>query len=169
MSKIKAVIFDWGDTIMRDYRMYNWRMDFWPRVELMPGAHSALKDLPPGVICCLATNAAHSDAYLVARAFNRVAVRQYFDHIFTSLDLGVEKPNPEFFRKILRRLRLRADQCVMIGDSYRKDIVPAKTLGMRTIWFCRKEPCGDAPKADLVIHSMSEAAEAVRRLMDAES
>jgi putative hydrolase of the HAD superfamily len=135
VPSIRAVVFDWGDTIMRDFPDYNTAMVYWPRVELIDGAREALAVLSPRFTCCLASNAGISDAELMGQALDRVAVRPYFHHLWTSKELGAAKPNPEFFLAITRRLGLRPEECVMVGNDYAKDIAGAKAAGLRTIWL----------------------------------
>ncbi|MEP7352248.1 MAG: HAD family hydrolase, partial [Acidobacteriota bacterium] len=53
---------------------------------------------------------------------------------FLSFQAGVMKPDPEFFRQALRALGVLPENVVMIGDTYKNDILPAIELGMRTIW-----------------------------------
>jgi putative hydrolase of the HAD superfamily len=60
---------------------------------------------------------------------------EYFDEIIESAVVGVRKPNPAIFRLGVEKLGLPSKDVVVIGDSYTKDIVPATTLGCRTIWL----------------------------------
>lgn len=41
------------------------------------------------------------------------------------------KPNPQYYREILRRLRLRPEDCIMVGNDVGEDMI-AETLGMKT-------------------------------------
>jgi FMN phosphatase YigB (HAD superfamily) len=54
-----------------------------------------------------------------------------FDFVTHSGIMTRCKPNTHYYREVLRRLALRADQCVMIGDNPRKDL-PAAEIGIRT-------------------------------------
>lgn len=49
--------------------------------------------------------------------------------------VGLSKPDPDFYRWALRQAGYQAGQCVMIGDTLKYDIRPAKSVGMKTIWF----------------------------------
>lgn len=60
---------------------------------------------------------------------------EFFDDIIESAVVGVRKPNPAIFALGVARLQLPAHSIVVIGDSYTKDIVPARTTGCRTIWL----------------------------------
>ena len=42
------------------------------------------------------------------------------------------KPNPDYFKSILEVIGAKAEDCVMIGNSVAEDMLPAKSLGMRT-------------------------------------
>ena len=54
---------------------------------------------------------------------------------------------------------MKADQVVVIGDSYPKDIVPAKKLGCRTVWIMGEgwtDYIGADASADYTIHSLGQ-------------
>jgi putative hydrolase of the HAD superfamily len=107
----------------------------WPRVEAIPGAAEALEALSEIGIQCVATNATESDGAAVARALARVGLDKHLGHFFTSREMGVEKPDPEFFAEVARRLDLAPDRLMVIGNDYLKDIRPAEALGMATVWI----------------------------------
>jgi len=46
------------------------------------------------------------------------------------------KPHVGYFEEILRRLALRAQDCLMVGDNPRKDL-PAAKVGIRTFLLGR--------------------------------
>lgn len=58
-----------------------------------------------------------------------------FDDIIESAVVGVRKPDPAIFAIGVDKLSLPASQIVVIGDSYKKDIVPATVVGCHTIWL----------------------------------
>lgn len=155
MQEIQAVIFDWGDTLMRDLPQFQGPMAHWPRVELIPGALRALESIHGRLICCVASNAGDSDATLMGLALKRTGIRRCFDHLWTSRELGAAKPHSAFFQVVQQGLGLESEACVMVGNDYAKDIAPAKTAGMRTVWLASL-PVADAPAADAVIHSMED-------------
>ena len=85
---------------------------------------------------------------------------------FLSFKTGLMKPDPAFFQLALRALEARAEDAVMVGDTYKNDIRPAIELGMRTVWILHrpeKEKAdliavmnGDAPRPDLTLESIGE-------------
>ena len=62
-------------------------------------------------------------------------ILDYFDAIFSSADLGLAKPDPAIFRLVLQKTNCLPQQAIMIGDRLDNDIVPAKRIGMKTIWI----------------------------------
>lgn len=65
------------------------------------------------------------------------------------------KPRPEPYRGVLRRLGVKASDCVMLEDSS-ANLATAKDLGMATVLV------GPGPPADFVDHQVSTALEASR-------
>lgn len=61
------------------------------------------------------------------------------DHLFRSIVesavVGIRKPDPAIFRLGVDQLNLPADEIVVVGDSYDKDILPATHIGCQTIWL----------------------------------
>lgn len=152
---ISALIFDWGDTVMRDFDLPG-PMSEWEKVAFIPGAEEALSILSKRFTCVIATSANHSGTGEMIAALKRVGADRYFHHFFSSAELGYKKPDPKFFTSITTRLGLPPESCVMVGNLYEKDITGAKTAGMQTILFDEKKQPRNFPDADVVIHQMTE-------------
>jgi HAD superfamily hydrolase (TIGR01662 family) len=60
---------------------------------------------------------------------------RYVDVVAASAELGVAKPDKIIFNKALEMAGCTANESVMIGDRLDNDIIPAKELGMKTIWI----------------------------------
>jgi len=87
-----------------------------------------------------------------------LGIAGYFDIMIDSSVVGIAKPDPEIFRLALSGMAAEPEECVAIGDSYERDIVPAKSLGCRTVWLhgrSWKEP-ESVELADFTIHSIAE-------------
>lgn len=54
-----------------------------------------------------------------------------FELYTTYENIGYCKPNLDYYREILRRLNLTAEDCMMVGNDVREDMVAAQ-LGMKT-------------------------------------
>ncbi len=152
---IKTLIFDWGDTIMRDFDEPG-SMSGWKQVAWIPGAEESLKVLSKQYTCIIATSASHSDVAEMKMALARVGADQYFHLFFSRKELGFAKPDPRFFAAVLQKSEAKAESSVMIGNLYEKDIVGAKTAGLKTVFFNEHKLIGDFPDADLIITHMNQ-------------
>ncbi len=62
-------------------------------------------------------------------------IRKFIDVVVASAEEGVEKPDRRIFEIAFERAGCTPEEAVMIGDRIDNDIVPAKKLGMKTIWI----------------------------------
>jgi putative hydrolase of the HAD superfamily len=94
----------------------------------------------------------------VAALCREAALADSLDVILDSAEIGVSKPDPEIFRIALTKLDLAPALAIFIGDSYERDIVPARQLGMKTIWLKGPNPRipENAEPADFEISSLME-------------
>lgn len=152
---IKTLIFDWGDTIMRDFGEPG-PMSGWKLVDWIPGAEASLKVLSKQYTCIIATSASHSDVAEMKMALARVGADQYFHLFFSRKELGFAKPDPRFFAAVLQKSKAKAESSIMIGNLYEKDIVGAKTAGLKTVFFNEYKLKGDFPDADHIITHMNQ-------------
>ena len=88
-------------------------------------------------------------------------MRQHFDVIVASAEIGYAKPDKQIFIKAFELAKCTAEESVMIGDRLDNDIIPAKALGMKTVWLKKglakhqSEALGRGV-SDYQIHSLSE-------------
>lgn len=152
---IKALIFDWGDTIMRDFDEPG-PVSEWKELAWIPGAEESLQKLQQKYVCIIATSASHSDTAEMKKALRRMGADKYFQHFYSKVELGFAKPDPRFFERVLSLSNLRVEDAVMIGNLYDKDISSAKKAGLKTVFFNETGLVGDFPDADIIIHQMRE-------------
>lgn len=62
-------------------------------------------------------------------------ILQFIDLVIASAEEGVSKPDPRIFEIALGRADCKAEHAVMIGDRIDNDVVPAKKMGMKTVWI----------------------------------
>lgn len=83
-----------------------------------------------------------------------------FGHIIESAVVGLRKPDPALFAKGVEALGLEPFEVVVIGDSYRKDIHPARTLGCKAVWLKKicweEEPILPGAEPTAIISSLEE-------------
>lgn len=58
-----------------------------------------------------------------------------FRQIIESAVVGIRKPDPRIFALGVEALKLNSADVTVVGDSFYKDIVPAKEAGCKAIWF----------------------------------
>lgn len=88
---------------------------------------------------------------------------RYFKAVVESAVVGVRKPDPAIFALGVEQLGLPAQQVLVVGDSLRKDIMPARSLGCATAWIKGKgwTPEEDAATDPAMARSLREVADAV--------
>ena len=97
----------------------------------------------------------------VEKRLEGMGIRQYFDVIVSSAEEGVAKPDPRIFNIALTRAGCPPEQAVMIGDRIDNDIVPAKQMGMKTVWIKQGvgkywHIQGDSETPEYEVNSLSE-------------
>ena len=58
-----------------------------------------------------------------------------FSAVIESAVVGVRKPDERIFQLGVKALRLKPEEVTVVGDSYEKDILPARRLGCQTVWL----------------------------------
>jgi len=71
---------------------------------------------------------------------DRLGLRDRFEVILVSEEVGIKKPNPDLFRMALKRLGLEPEECLYVGDHPVNDIEGAAAVGMETIWMQVNQP-----------------------------
>ena len=89
------------------------------------------------------------------------------DVISSSASLGVRKPEPEFFARVVELMRCAANEVAYVGDRVDNDVLPAAAAGLIAI-HVRRGPWGrlqpTPPEATLGLDSLAELPEALASL-----
>lgn len=59
----------------------------------------------------------------------------FFEKVIESAVVGVRKPDPAIYQLGVEALACLPGNIAVVGDSFSKDMVPAKQLGCKTIWL----------------------------------
>ena len=135
MRQSRCILFDWGNTLMRDFPDAVGPMADWPRVETLPDVEEVLRQLRPQWTLALATNAVASDEPAVWKALERGGIDSLLDRVYCFQTIGHMKPAPAFFDHIVQDLPMERDRIVMVGDDFENDIRGATRSGIRSIWL----------------------------------
>ena len=94
---------------------------------------------------------------------------RHLDFILPSGAVGVAKPNPDFYRLALAEAGVEPHDAVMVGDSYRADVLGAWSAGMDAVWLDRHEGMNINPSDEPLptdarrITTLADVPEIVRR------
>lgn len=99
---------------------------------LYPHAHMTLLELAKrGIKLGVVSDAPRLQVWMRLCA---LGLQHVFDAVVTFDDTGERKPAPAPFREVLRRLGTDPHEALMIGDWAERDVVGAKSLGMKTVF-----------------------------------
>jgi HAD superfamily hydrolase (TIGR01509 family) len=84
------------------------------------------------VVCCTNTIESHFEEHL------RLGNYAIFDFVYPSHLMGVKKPNPEFFKKVIDVEQVLVEDVYFIDDD-QQNIEAAKKIGMKTHLFVSVE------------------------------
>ena len=106
------------------------------------------------------------DLYVVSNGFrvvqeNRLNLsdfKKYFKGMFFSEDIGISKPQKEFFDYCFYELNNpEKENVILIGDSISADIKGGNSYNIKTIWFNKNnEKCPDDVKPTYIVKTLSE-------------
>ena len=156
MPRYPTILFDWGDTVMRDYPERTNPMVEWETVEVIDGIADVLAYLhSSGRRIVLATSAAISDEDQIRGALARGGLDHYFSRIYCFKNTQLPK-GEEFYLHIMNDLPLSPSDALMVGDGFENDIQIPNALGMFGVWFNPKSNEVRSDDKHTTVHSMEE-------------
>ena len=157
LGNYQIILFDWGDTLMRDDPLQTSAMVTWPNVELVDGADRLVAHLTSnGYRLGLATSAAVSNENEIRSALERVKINKYFEKIYCFGNTGLQKPSAAFYMYILEDLNLKPQDVLMIGDNLEKDVLAPNRLGIPAIWYNPSTPDAKAGDICFTVHHLAD-------------
>ena len=151
-----TVLFDWGDTVMRDNPANTTPMVEWETVEVVESITDVLAYLQSsGRRIVLATSADISDETQIWAALRRGKLDRYFSHIYCFKNTNLPK-GEAFYRFILNDLNIPASEAMMVGDHFEKDILIPNSLGIFAVWFNPRSNENHNDELHYTIHSLWE-------------
>lgn len=88
----------------------------------------------------------------------------FFEITVLSYEAGISKPDPAIFLAALEQAGCSPEQAWMVGDRLDNDILPAMSLGMKTIWV--KQGWGAWGDPTLLPHMPTYVIDTVDRLFE---
>ena len=95
-----------------------------------------------------------------ANRLQQHGILKYIDLVISSAEEAVSKPDKRIFEIALSRANCNPEYAVMIGDRIDNDIVPAKKIGMKTVWIKQGfgkywRISGECEKADFEVDDLT--------------
>jgi putative hydrolase of the HAD superfamily len=155
-ARFPTVLFDWGDTVMKDDPGSTDPMVEWAIVEAVPGIVDMLDYLQSsGRRIMLATSANISNESQIHAALTRVDLDRYFSRIYCFKNTGLPK-GEAFYRHILNDLGVDVSSTLMVGDTFEKDVLAANQAGIFAVWFNPRSDENRAAELHVTVHAMQE-------------
>ncbi len=111
-----------------------------------PGTFEALEDLRLRHELFVLAN---WDTNLVS-LLEKTKLAPFFSGIFSSAELGAEKPDPAAFAEFAKRSGVVPQEATYIGNEYRADIAGSRAAGFRPILFDRANHYGSHVDCEIV-------------------
>ena len=137
---------------------YHNNNNLWQRI--IPGTKKALAAIQSlGITMAVVSNADGR----VADILDKAGLAKYFALIIDSHIVGVEKPDPEIFNIALKKLELKSEETLYLGDFYSIDVVGSRKAGLTPVLM---DPLKIWKKSDVLrIQSLSEYPELIAKLI----
>jgi FMN phosphatase YigB (HAD superfamily) len=150
------ILFDWGDTVMRDDPEQTTPMVEWETVEVIDGIADVLAYLhSSGRQIGLATSADVSDETQIRGALARVGLDRFFSYIYCFKTTNLQKGDA-FYRHILSDLNISHSDALMVGDHFEKDVKVPNRMGIFAMWFNPRSDEEHSNELHLTVHAMPE-------------
>ncbi|NPE29366.1 HAD family hydrolase [Methanococcoides sp. SA1] len=123
---------------------------------LYPGVIETLQKLKEQRLdIALVTDA---QSYNAIKRIEKTQIGDYFDAVVTTDMTCAKKPDPKVFHYALNILKIPPSKALFVGDSPRRDIEPARKIGMRTAYaaYGDKRENGQKVEADITLSKISE-------------
>ncbi len=121
------------------------------------GSSELLEYLSKKYTVCAASN---SHYFQQIKRLKLAGFDKYITHLFTSNEVGAEKPYKDFFSGCFEKLgNPSKDEVVMIGDSLSADVDGAFEFGIKSIWFNKNKSEIKSERADYTVLNLKEIME----------
>jgi len=100
-------------------------------------------------------------APVIYAGLRKLGINQFFNAVLVSEEVGLRKPHIKIFEETLRRLGVKAEEAVYVGDSPLEDMQGAKDAGMKTIFvpsqfYSIEDLCESKQQPSLIANDICE-------------
>ena len=131
---IEAICFDLGDTLVAEETVIHNSCGQAITANVIEGVFVVVRNLTrAGYKVAIIAN--DEDGVSARNVINDTGLKDYFNTILISGELGIEKPDSRIFELALKSLGVKAQNAVMVGNRIDADIVGANRSEMTSVWF----------------------------------
>lgn len=76
-------------------------------------------------------------SYIQNKKLEVLGLAEYFDSVVTSEEAGCDKPDSRIFHLCMEKAGCRAEECLFIGDNWKKDVAGACAAGMYSACYSK--------------------------------
>ena len=133
--------------------------DYVDSLELRPCAKKLTRKIAENCKLGLVSNFTY--APVIYASLRKLGINQFFSAVLVSDDMGWRKPHKNIFHAALRKLQVKAEEAVFIGDSPLEDIKGAQAAGIRTVFvpsqfYTLKNLEESRQKPDIIVEDLCE-------------
>ena len=130
--KLKAVIFDYAGTIYNPFTQ-----------QLYPQTISVLEALTQkGIKLALVSRSPNLEERLAE--FKQLNLRKYFQILE-----AVSVENKKEFNHLLKKLNVKPEECLVVGDRVKSEILEGNRIGAKTVWVLQGEFLDESPESEM--------------------
>lgn len=127
------------DVAEEDFNTY-WDSVLWKYAVPFEGAADTLAYLQKKYMLGVITNGPSEGQ---RKKLEQSGLMRFFDpeHIIVSGDYGIKKPDPRLFLAACRKLDVKPEESVFVGDIFARDVLGACRAGMKPVWIWKEDRC----------------------------
>lgn len=168
---IKAILFDFGDTLVDETYMGGGLSDV--SIVKLPCADATLESLARSFKLGMLTNTRSWRWKDVRFLLKKAGWDSYFSCVVTSVDANSWKPGKHIFLKAMRLLGVGPSECVVVGNKISTDIVGGNRVGAKTVLLRWNDRYPSVIKSadeqpSLIIDSLEKLPSAIESLDDSD-
>ncbi len=119
------------------------------------GLGGILKELKESYKLAVICNTGRTPGWVVESVLGNSGLKQHFDVLLFSNEVGVAKPNRYIFQIASRLLEEQPENILHIGDHLLTDVAGARGAGLKAAWY-NPEGIDRSVECDFVIKDLSE-------------
>ncbi len=127
-------------------------------VEFPEGNLEVIQSLEERYRLAIVSNFDHAPT--VYGILEKYEIKNHFEEILISVEVGWRKPNRRIFERAFNLLGIKPEDAIFVGDNPQTDIVGSKSVGMDVIWINRNREnlpvAQGTPKPDYEVSEFKE-------------